>query len=113
LDRGPQALTEVRAPAAAADLGHPRQLRLELTRHRVGPRAELAEDRADHALALLEQGEEQVLGLHRLVLVAIRHRLRGLEGFLRLDRELVQSHRVYPCAYPLRGVSLRSAFNLS
>ena len=87
-------------PAAAAHLGHSRQLGLELrsARRRVR-RAELAEERADHALALLEQRQQQVLrarppGGSWLV----GQGLRGLHGFLRLDRELVQSHRSYPSA---------------
>ena len=95
LERGPQPLAEV-LPATAAHLGHPRQLGLELALHGVEPGAELAEDRADHALTLLEQRLQQVLGLDRLVLVLIRQRLRGLDRFLRLDRELVQSHRRLP-----------------
>jgi hypothetical protein len=97
IEGGAQALAQI-LPAAAAHLGHARQLRLELTLHGVDPRAELAQDRADHALTLLQQGLQQVLGLDRLVLVAVGQRLRGLDRFLRLDRELVQSHR-----WPSRG----------
>ena len=61
---------------------------------RLGPRAELGEQRADDALLLLEQRQQQVLGLDGLVVALVGERLRRLDGLLRLHGELVELHRV-------------------
>ena len=59
--RGARSITRLEArrgvlpPAAAADLGQLVHLRLDLARERLRARAELAEERADHALLLLER----------------------------------------------------------
>ena len=80
--------------AAAAHLGQLARARPRAALDSAsGARAELGEERAHHALLLLEQRQQQVLGLDGLVLVLVGQRLRGLDRFLRLDRQLVQSHR--------------------
>ena len=59
-------------PYAAPHPGQARQVGLDLALDGLGARAELGEDGRDHALALLEQRREQVLGLDRLVFVLVR-----------------------------------------
>src|SRR5207245_2681907 len=81
LQRGAQPFAHVLA-AAAAHLGGLGQLVLQPLLHRVGAGAELGEHRAHHALALLEQRDEQVLGLHRLVIVLVGESLGRLQRFL-------------------------------
>ena len=57
-----------------------------------GLRAELAQDGPDDALGLLEQRDEQVLGLGLGVLAGGRDRDGGLQCLLGLDREAVGLH---------------------
>ena len=64
---------------------------LERTLDDLGARAELGEDRADHTLALLEQRQQQVLRLHRLMVVLVGQRLRRLHRLLGLDGEFFES----------------------
>ena len=56
-------------------------------------RAELGEERPHHALLLLHEGEQEVLGLERLVIPLVGQRLGYLHRFLRLHRQLVEPHR--------------------
>src|SRR5262249_5709823 len=108
LEHRPQPLAHVLA-AAAPNLGQLLDRRVDLRCERLGAYAELAENRRDHAVLLRDQRVEQVLRLDRLVAALARERLRGLQRFLALDRQFVESHvPVYPCAYP-RGESVLSA----
>src|SRR5262249_60909960 len=81
-------------PSASLDGGELAQRRLELTHERLRTRAELAEERPNHAFLLLEQGEEEMLRLDRLVTTLHGQRLRGLDGFLCFHGELVELHVV-------------------
>ena len=77
---------------AAAHRGELLDLGLHGARERVGARAQLGEQRAHHALLLLQQSQQQVLGLDGLMAALVGQRLRGLDGFLGLDGQLVQPH---------------------
>ena len=57
-----------------------------------GAGAELAQDGPDDAVGLVDQRDEQVLGLGLGVLAGGRHRDGGLQRLLRLDRETVSLH---------------------
>ena len=63
------------------------------------PRAQFAEDRTNHTFALLDEGQEQVLGLDRLVARLVGDRLRRLHRLLSFHCELVESHAFFfiPC----------------
>src|SRR3972149_4821032 len=71
---------------------------------RAGP--ELRQHRAHDALLLLDQREQQVLGLHGLVALLVGRGLGRRDRLLRLDRQLVESHVISspsPCPLPLGG----------
>ena len=63
-------------------------------------RADLRDDRPHDAFGLVEQRLEQVLGLDRAGAGLVGDSLRSLERFLRLDGELVESHRTLLPARP-------------
>ena len=92
LDHALEALGGVLLPGAAAHRGELLDRGLHLARERLGARAQLGEQRAHHALLLLQQGQQQVLGLDGLMAALVGQRLRGLDGFLGLDGQLVQPH---------------------
>ena len=91
LERRAQPLAEVVLATAAPHGGQALERLLERTLDDLGARAELGEDRADHTLALLEQRQQQVLRLHRLVVVLVGQRLRRLHRLLGLDGEFFES----------------------
>ncbi len=59
---------------------------------------ELGEQRSDDAFLLPEQGQQQVLGLHGLVIALVGQRLGGLHRLLRFHGQLVESHHSSPGA---------------
>ena len=63
---------------------------VDLGADRLRAGAELAQDGPDDALGLLEQRDEQVLGLRLGVVAGGRHRDGGLQRLLGLDREAVE-----------------------
>ncbi len=67
---------------------------VDLRPDRLRTRAELAQNRPDNTLGLLEQSHEQVLGLSFRVMAGGRHGDRGLQRLLGLDRETVGLHSV-------------------
>src|SRR6185295_2444990 len=109
IDHALEAGRGVRAPSAL-HLRELRDLGLYLGRHRVRPRAELGEQRAHHALLLLEQGEQQMLRLDRLVVALVGERLGGLHRLLRLHGQLVESHQFFSALWFLS--SWKSSFSL-
>ena len=78
--------------APAVMVGQLVQRRVELGDDRLGARAELAQHGADDGLGLLEQRDEQVLGLGFGVVARGRHGDGGLQRLLGLDREAVSLH---------------------
>ncbi len=66
-------------------------------------RADLREDRPDDALGLVEQRLEQVLGFDLAGLVLLGDSAGCFERFLRLDGELVESHRLLRLRVRTRG----------
>src|SRR3954452_17702918 len=77
---------------AGGDGGELVERRVELAADGVGLGAQLAQDGPDDALGLLEQREQEVLGLRLGVVAAGRDRDRGLQRLLGLDREAVGLH---------------------
>ena len=73
--------------------------RVELVR----VRADLREDRPDDALGLVEQRLEQVLGFDLACAVLLGDAAGCFERFLRLDGELVESHRLLRLRMRTRG----------
>ena len=65
---------------------------LGLRADRAGAGAELAQDGTDDAVGLIDQRDEQVLGLGLGVVAGGRHRDGGLQRLLRLDRKTVSLH---------------------
>jgi hypothetical protein len=92
VDHALEARGGILPPAAAPDLGQLVDLGLHLARDCLRPGPQLGEQRPHHALLLLQEREQQVLGLDRLVVALIREGLRGLDRFLGLDGQLVQPH---------------------
>src|SRR5262249_50741874 len=80
-------------PARAADLRELADLGLDIPPDRLRPRAELRQQRADDALLLLDQREQQVLGLDLLVTLTLREPLSSLDRLLGLHGELVEAKR--------------------
>ena len=78
------------APAVMVGKVLRRSMRLLADRARRG--AELAQDGPDDALVLIDQRDEQVLGLRLGVVHGSRDRDRGLQRLLGLDREAVGLH---------------------
>ena len=109
IDHALEARRGVRAPSAL-HLRELRDLGLHLGRHRLRPRAELGEQRAHHALLLLEQCQQQMLRLDRLVVVLVGERLGGLHRLLRLHGQLVESHQFFSVLCFLS--SSKSSFSL-
>ena len=82
-------------PARAADLREAANLGLDVPPDRVRTGAELRQQGADDAVLLLDEREQEVLGLELLVAFTVRQRLRGLDRLLRLDGELVEAKRCH------------------
>jgi len=78
--------------SAALHSGQLVELRLDLAGNDLRPRAQLGEERPDHAFLLLEQCQQEMLGHDGLVVALIRQGLRRLDGFLCLHGELVELH---------------------
>jgi hypothetical protein len=82
-----------------ADRRRARHLRasLQVLRYRAldGARhhAQLLQQRRHNASLLLHQRQQQVFAVNRRVAVLFREALRLLQGFLRLNRQFVKSHR--------------------
>jgi len=75
------------------------------------PRAQLGEQRAHHTLLLLDQREQQVLGLQRLVIALVGQGLGGLHRLLRFHGQLIEPHHVL--SWRSRLSSANSSFSLS
>src|SRR5258708_1785957 len=113
IERRAQPLADVLA-AAAAHLRHLLDRRVELRGECLRAHAELAENRRHYAVLLADQRVEQVLGFHRLVSPLAGERLRRLQRFLCLDRQLVQSHRplfLFTVGAPSQGSGARRSAN--
>ena len=80
-------------PLVPADLRQAPELGLDVPPDRLRARAELRQEGADDAVLLLDQREQQVLGLELLVALAVGQRLGGLDRLLGLHRELVEPKR--------------------
>ena len=78
--------------APAVIVGNLSSAVVELGADRLRAGAELAQHGPDDALGLLEQRDEQVLGLRLGVVAGGRHRDGGLQRLLGLDREAVGLH---------------------
>src|SRR6185369_4925519 len=76
----------------AVHLGHRAQLVLEARRHAPDVGADLLEHRPGDAVLLLEEGEDEVLHVHRLVVAAPRLGLGALQRILRLHGQFLGSH---------------------
>ena len=80
-------------PLAAADLGERRISACTSRRIASGRAPSFARSGADDAVLLLDEREQEVLGLDRLVALTVRQRLGGLDRLLRLDGQLVEAKR--------------------
>ena len=67
--------------------------------------ARLADKPGHPAVLLVEEGEEQVLGLDVLAVLAQRIALRLGEGLLQLGSELFETHRLDPYGHPVTAVA--------
>src|SRR2546423_1206468 len=79
----------------AADLWKLRDRRLDLGRDRLSVGTDLAQNRPENALFLLEHRRQNVLGLDLLVLAFLGDANGFLHGLLAADRESVESHTFY------------------
>ena len=80
-------------PLDPADLREAADLGLHVPPDRLRPGAELRQEGADDAVLLLDEREQEVLGLDLLVTLTVRQRLGGLDRLLRLDGQLVEAKR--------------------
>ena len=80
-------------PARARDLRKASDRRQHVPLDRLRAGAELRQEGADHAVLLLDEREQEVLGLELLVAFAIGEPLGALNRLLGLDRELVEAKR--------------------
>src|SRR2546429_9993203 len=67
--------------------------------------ARLADKPGHSPVLLVEESEQQVLGLDVLVVLAQRIALRFGEGLLQLGGELFNTHRLDPYGYPVTAVA--------
>ena len=88
-------------PARPADLREAADLGLDVPPDRLRPGAELRQEGADDAILLLDEREQEMLGLELLVTLAIRQPLGGLNRLLGLDGELVEAKRRHAPSLPL------------
>jgi hypothetical protein len=77
--------------------------------------ADLLENRDEDSLGLLDETQQEVFGVHRLVLHLLGDLLRSLDGFLSLERELLKPHgfllflsRTFSFPYNVFNIKLES-----
>jgi len=88
-----------------ADLGPAIQFRLHLPAKLRQIHAHLFQDRAGHAVLLVEQGRQQMQGINLGMPLFHRQLLRPLDRFLRLDGQFVKAKCHTPFSCPLACVS--------